>query len=254
MKQCDEIKIYFPEYFDGKLDEKTSVLVTKHLESCEMCRALHSQMQSFLHFTDSFTGIEPPEDMKSEFLEMAGLNEKTSVRIIKLPGWAKAAASVLIVLGTFAVGYFFGSQQNKEVDSLRAEISSMKQEVLLAGLRDYSGPQKIQAVYDISTSGESSSTLVDALVRTMNSDKNVNVRLAAINALSGMMDKNESAKTELINSLSVQENPLLQISLIQVLTESGVKEAKDEIESISNDENTNEQVKEYARNMVKTII
>src|SRR5690606_24931022 len=115
-------------------------------------------------------------------------------------------------------------------------------------------PQKIQAVYNIKSSGQASETLVDALVNTMNSDKNVNVRLAAINALSEMMDKNQKIKTELINSLSVQENPLLQISLIQVLTESGVKEAKDEIESISNNENTNEQVKEYAKNMVKTII
>ena len=88
----------------------------------------------------------------------------------------------------------------------------------------------------------------------MNSDKNVNVRLAAINALSEMMDKNEKIKTELIQSLSVQENPLLQISLIQVLTESGVKEAKDEIESISNNENTDKQVKEIAKSMVKSII
>ena len=88
----------------------------------------------------------------------------------------------------------------------------------------------------------------------MNSDKNVNVRLAAINALSEMMDKNDAIKTELIKSLSVQENPLLQISLIQVLTESGVKEAKDEIESISNNENTDQQVKDYANSMIKTII
>ena len=253
MKQCDEIKIHLPEYIDGKLDKKTSALVKEHLDDCASCQKLHDELQSFLKFTDSFPEIEPPVGMKEEFMEMAELNEKMPARVIKLPGWAKAAASVLIVFGTFAVGYFSGSK-NKEVDNLKAELTSMKQEVMLAGLRDYSGPQKIQAVYDISTSGQSSSTLVDALVHTMNSDKNVNVRLAANNALSVMMDKNETVKTELINSLSVQENPLLQISLIQVLTESGVKEAKDEIESISNNENTNPQVKEYARDMVKTII
>jgi hypothetical protein len=78
--------------------------------------------------------------------------------------------------------------------------------------------------------------------------------LAAINALSEMIDKNETIKTELIRSLSLQENPLLQISLIQVLTESGVKEAKEKIESISNNENTDLQVREYAKNMIKTII
>lgn len=253
MKQCEEIRIHLPEFIDGKLDEKISAVVKEHLESCETCRALHAQMQSFLHFTDSFTEIEPPEDMKSEFMEMAGLNESATEKVLRLPTWAKVAASVLIVAGTFAAGFLSGSK-NKEISNMQAELASMKQEVMLAGLRDYSGPQKIQAVYDISSSGQTSSSLIEALVYTMNSDNNVNVRLAAINALSEMMDNNEKVKTELIKSLSVQDNPLLQISLIQVLTESGVKEAKDEIESISNDENTNEQVKEYARNMVKTII
>jgi hypothetical protein len=100
----------------------------------------------------------------------------------------------------------------------------------------------------------SGDALVDALVNTMNSDKNVNVRLAAINALSGMVKNNEKVKKELIRSLSLQENALLQISLIQVLTESGVKEAKDEIESIVGNEKTDANVKAYAKDMIKIII
>jgi hypothetical protein len=58
----------------------------------------------------------------------------------------------------------------------------------------------------------------------------------------------------LINSLSVQDNPLLQISLIQILTDSGVKEAKKEIESLSNNEKTDENVKKYAQKVVQTMI
>ncbi len=253
MKQCDEIKIHLPEYIDGKLDKVTSALVSEHLENCESCRKLHAELQSFLKFTDSFPEIEPPDGMKEEFIKIAELDEKASVKSFRIPAWAKIAASIIIVLGTFMAGYFSGSK-NTEIENLQSELNSIKQEALLAGLRDYSGPQKIKAVYDIKSTGQASETLVDALVYTMNSDKNVNVRLAAINALSEMMDKNEKIKTELIKSLSVQENPLLQISLIQVLTESGVKEAKDEIESISNNENTDTQVKEYAKNMIKTII
>ena len=69
-----------------------------------------------------------------------------------------------------------------------------------------------------------------------------------------MMDKNNRVKTELIKSLAVQENPLLQISLIQVLTEKGVKEAKQQIETITNNEKTDESVKAYAKDMMKIII
>jgi len=125
--------------------------------------------------------------------------------------------------------------------------------VLLASLRDYTGPQKIEAVYNISNTPNVNNDLIEALVYTMNSDKNTNVRLAAITALSGMMEKNSKIKHELIKSLSIQENPLLQISLIQVLTEKGVKEAKPQIESITNNEKTDESVKAFAKDMMKTI-
>lgn len=253
MMTCNEIKINLPEYIDEKLDERTSALVRRHLENCEPCSNLHSELQSFLQFTDSFPEIEPPEGMKEEFLALVEMENKSLGKTIRFPIWTKVAATVLIVLGTFFTGYLTGSKNNK-ISGLQTEVTSLKQEVLLAGLRDYSGPQKIEAVYSIKTSGHADESLIDALVYTMNSDKNVNVRLAAINALSEMMDKNTSIKTELIKSLSVQKNPLLQISLIQVLTESGVKEAKEEIESISNNENTDQQVKDYAKNMIKTII
>lgn len=251
--ECNEVKINLSEFIDGQLDKAVSMLIEEHLETCNSCRKLHSELQSFLQFTDSLPEIKPPEGMKEEFMEMADLENSAMGRTIKIPAWTKVAAMVLIVLGTFITGYFTGSKKG-EVSELKMEMGQLKQQVLLAGLRDYSGPQKIEAVYNLKTAGVADETLVSALVHTMNTDKNVNVRLAAINALSDMIDKNEIVKAELIHSLSVQENPLLQISLIQVLTESGIKEAKDEIESISNNENTNEQVKEYAKNMVKTII
>jgi len=162
---------------------------------------------------------------------------------------------VVFAFGIYWLGYRIGSRKAEIVQNqLTSELSTQKQQVLLASLRDYTGPQKIEAVYSISNTGNVSDELVNALVYTMNSDKNINVRLAAIGALSGMMDKNKRVKTELIKSLTVQENSLLQISLIQVLTEMGVKEAKGEIENITNNEKTDESVKAYAKDMMKIII
>ncbi|QGY44564.1 hypothetical protein GM418_13095 [Maribellus comscasis] len=252
--KCEEVKINLPEYIDKKLDKDTTEKIGIHIQSCESCRELYSELKSFLKFTDSFPEVEPPGDMKEEFLKLVETNDNfKDKRIIQLPDWIKVAAILIIGAGTFIAGYFTGSE-NTEVAQLQSELNSMKKEVLLAGLKDYSGPQRIEAVHNIKTMGNADDALVNALVYTMNSDKNVNVRLAAINTLSEMMDKNPGIKNELIHSLSLQDNPLLQISLIQVLTESGIKEAKDKIESISKDENTNEQVREYAKSMIKTII
>jgi hypothetical protein len=253
---CEAIKINLPEYIDRKLDEKTREKVEKHLKSCASCRALHEEMRSFLSFMGSVPTPEVPEGMKEEFAErLTDLNiqEKKKVRVI--PMWTKIAAMLVLAFGTYWLGYKTGEHRGEVVQNkLASEVSAQKQQVLLASLRDYTGPQKIEAVYNISNTPNVNNDLIEALVYTMNSDKNTNVRLAAITALSGMMEKNNRIKQELIKSLSIQENPLLQISLIQVLTEKGVKEAKPQIESITNNEKTDESVKAFAKDMMKTII
>jgi HEAT repeat protein len=253
--KCEENKTALPEYIDGKLDKNTSGQIRDHLENCDGCKALFKELNSFLKFVGSFSEIEPPEGMKEEFLELS-VSERIPVRqkVLVIPFWVKVAAVVVLVFGTF-LGYLAGSiEGNARRKQLASQLKSVKQEVSLASLREFTGPQKIEAVYNISASNQASDELIDALVHTMNSDKNVNVRLAAINALSGMINKNKHVKTELIHSLSVQENSLLQISLIQVLTEGGVKEAKEEIESVSKSEKTDESVKVFAKDMIKIII
>ncbi len=253
---CEQIRVNLPEYIDGKPDETTTAEIRNHLESCTSCKAIYEELSSFLGYMNTFPDPELPDGMKEEFMERAFSLEMPDQRKIRvIPLWIKVAAMIVIVFGTYWVGFRVGFRQSEvRSNQLATELHQQKQEVSLASLRDYTGPQKIEAVYSISKSGRVSDELINALVNTMNSDKNVNVRLAAINALSGMMNKNERVKKELIKSLSVQENSLLQISLIQVLTESGVKEAKDEIESITNNKKTDESVKAYAKDMIKIII
>ena len=252
---CDEVKINLPEYIDGKLDKSTREKVEIHLESCSGCKAQLKEMYSFLAFMNSVPNPEVPEGMKDEFVNMlAGLDIQEKKKVRMMPLWSKIAAMVVLMFGTYWLGYKIGTFKSEAVQKqLASEVSEQKQQVLLASLRDLTGPQKIEAVYNASSSTNVNDDLIDALVHTMNSDKNANVRLAAISALSGMMEKNNRIKQDLIRSLAVQENPLLQISLIQVLTEKGVKEAKPQIESITNNEKTDESVKAFAKDMMKAI-
>lgn len=254
--RCEEVKINLPEYIDQRLDGKIAETIGHHLESCKECRDLHLELEMFLDFTDNLEDIEPPSGMKAEFLKMmeTEILQKPKV-VVMVPSWLKVAAIVLFALLTYTTGYYLGSVKGDEkLKALQVALNQTKQQVSLASLQDFTGPQKIEAVYNISQSGQTGDALIEALVNTMNTDKNVNVRLAAINALTGMIGKNQRVKNELIRSLSLQNNPLLQISLIQVLTESGVKEAKDEIESMSRSEKTDEKVKAFAKDMIKIII
>lgn len=250
---CNEVEINLPEFIDQKLDTNTATEVKAHIQTCESCRKTYNEFHSFLKFSDSFPEIEAPADMKDEFLMMLE-NEAPKAKVRKLvPDWIKVAAAILIAFGTFAAGYFSGNN-GAETKMLRTQMETLKQQVLLAGLQDYSGPQKIEAVYNVAHVRNANTDLLDALVYTLNSDKNVNVRLAALSVLSDMIPSNENVKNELIRSLLVQDDPLLQISLIQALTQAGVKEAKENIERISGNKDTDPNVKDFAENMVKTII
>ena len=67
--KCEEVNVNLPEYIDRKLDETTSVAIRKHLESCPSCKALHSELSSFLNYMDSFPAPEVPEGMKKNLKE-----------------------------------------------------------------------------------------------------------------------------------------------------------------------------------------
>lgn len=250
--KCENVNIYLPEYIDEKLDTIKTEAIKSHLDTCKACQSLHKEMQSFLSFADNMPKVEPPADMKDEFMEMAEINVNPEKRVIYLPGWLKVAAVMVFAMLTYAGGYLT-PKGDTNTAFLESELLKLKQDVIRAELQDVSGPQKIQAVYSAQQISNPGNQLLNALVQTMNTDKNVNVRLAAINALSGQLE-NQQVKDALIQSLTIQDNPLLQISLIQVLTESGIKEAKDKIESISNSDDTDPNVKTFARDMVKTII
>lgn len=253
---CEEIKMHLPEYIDGRLDKEKESIIRVHLEGCSRCSQEMQEMEGFLSFLGKMPRAKAPADMADEFaalMDSAELNGYKRSHFI--PVWAKIAASVLLVLGTFAGGYFSGIQKNSLVQQrMAADLSAQKQQLMLASLRDYTGPQKIEAVYSISNTKEISGDLVDALVNTMNRDRNANVRLAAIMALAGMVEKENRVKDELIRSLAIQENPLLQISLIQVLTEKGIREARQPIENMTNNEKTDASVKAFAKDMIKVII
>lgn len=252
--KCEEVKLNLPAYIDRILDEKAASEIRRHLESCAECSGLHADFESFLEFAGTMPAIEPPAGMKSEFLKMLDTEMPARQKRVLMPVWLQVAAVLAIAIITYSGGYYFGAEKNhSQQQLLQAELNQTKQRLLLTSLQEMTGPQKIDAVYSISQLSHTGDELINALVNTMNSDKNDNVRLAAINALSGMAAQNPRVKTELIRSLSLQDNSLLQISLIQVLTEMGAKEARPGIEQILNSDNTDENVKKFAKDMIKVI-
>lgn len=119
-------------------------------------------------------------------------------------------------------------------------------QVMFAGLSDMDSPaSRIAAASGAYKLAGSGNDIVDALVETLNTDPNANVRLAALDGLNRFY-RESYVRRKLLASLKKQQDPVVQIALINLLThirESGILE---ELEKIAGDDNTQKAVKDCA--------
>lgn len=119
-------------------------------------------------------------------------------------------------------------------------------QVMFAKLNNSESPgQRIMGVEQAYKLQSTDKEIVDVLVKTMNTDPNTNVRLAALDALSQFHRVNY-VKQQLIASLKIQKDPMVQIGLIQLLT--GMKQTVilNDLEKIANDDSVLKEVRDQA--------
>jgi len=119
-------------------------------------------------------------------------------------------------------------------------------------LNDESASERLRAVNYVEEIGTPDKKIVAALINTINTDKNVNVRLAALNAMN-KFSGSQAVRDSLVASLSKQTEPIMQIVLINMLTESKEQKARAPIEKILLDKNVLPPVKEIAQKGLKQL-
>lgn len=87
--------------------------------------------------------------------------------------------------------------------------------------------------------------VVDVLVRILDNDPNTNVRLAALDGLARFY-RDDYTRKKLLMSLKKQTNPVVQISLIGLLTRMKESGILSELEKIVENKNTQKTVKDCA--------
>jgi hypothetical protein len=87
--------------------------------------------------------------------------------------------------------------------------------------------------------------IIKVLVKTMNNDPNSNVRLAALEALS-KYHREPYVKKQLIESMTLQKDPVVQIALIEFLSKLRNTNIKNALQKIAEDNNTDKPVKDQA--------
>ncbi|SFG79519.1 hypothetical protein [Pedobacter insulae] len=120
---------------------------------------------------------------------------------------------------------------------------------LLAAYRNLtdssSASTRLAAILEIQESTMMSYDIIDKLTQTLNHDSNSNVRLAALNLMSKYAQDNY-VNNAFMTSLSNQSDPLLQLNLIQLLSQTDNPKLDDKLYALANDPTTFAQVKDQA--------
>jgi len=164
-----------------------------------------------------------------------------------------AFALTLLFIG-FLGGYWLSKPQEKsEVASLTREVSDLKEMVMLSLLEKESATDRLKAVSLSNEMDNASKKVTAALLQTLNEDLNVNVRLAALDALRPYT-RDSQVREELIRSITIQDSPLVQVALAELMVALQEKKSVKELEKLLKDEQTPKEIKERIQESIQTLI
>jgi hypothetical protein len=160
--------------------------------------------------------------------------------------WRVAWSIALVALGTY-LGLQLGSAKSNSQDltPLHAELTNMRQMVALSMLQQQSASQRLEGVTWTRREGQLDPQVLTALMHTLRYDASVDVRLAALDALSRHAGQPQVRKT-VVDALQEQQSPLVQVALIDQLVEWRDTEAAPRLEQLRQMPNLNPTVRQRA--------
>ncbi len=163
------------------------------------------------------------------------------------PAYNWAYATFLIIIGGM-IGFFVKVPNNQEVTSqneikqLSSEVQEMKQMMMLSMLENPTATERLKAVSYTQELSTVDDKVIDALLTTLNSDPNENVRLVTVEALVELAD-NPKVRKGLVQSLMKQDSPLVQVALADAMVRLQEKSSVKQFKKLLQKEDLNDAVK-----------
>ena len=249
---CDQANKLIVDSLMGELGGQERRELDQHLASCQSCRHEAAGVEGLwqdLGDMDETRQEVPTEKLTRRFRLALADFEDDSLETTRRPGfaewwaglwsarpaWQAAFAASMLLLGVLVgTGLTSGRASRSEIDQLRAEMNTMSRAVTVSLLDHQSVAERLRAVSWSRMAGSDDQVLT-ALLDSARQDPNVNVRLAAVDALAAHAHT-VPVRRGLLETLDVEESPLVQAALLQAvagdrglrngelrkLTESGV--------------------------------
>jgi hypothetical protein len=241
-------------FLTGDLDERAAASMRDHLASCPSCRGELESLRDVWQSLASVPDELPGPRLAERFYEMLDGAERIESRISDpnraragsrrgLPdrlGWLiprHPAVQFAIGLAVLIVGAFIGyglrenGAKNDEMAQLREEVHSVSRLLIVSLLQQQTASERLQGVSWTYKVGDHDPEITGALLQALDQDPNVNVRLAALDALSRNLG-DPGVRGGLVKAIERQSSPLIQLAILDVMVKSDIKESGDALRQI----------------------
>ena len=259
--KCEQMTELLPDYLQQTLPADSRKLVEQHLQTCVECRddvaiwnklsllpseepspALRERFEAMLQAYRSGrdqTGIaSSSREPRASFWD--------SLRWLRSPAGAVAWTMAVLVLG-----FYIGNRQpastshSQELAQMHSELTNMRQLVALSMLQQESASGRLEGVTWTRREEKLEPQVLSALLHTLRFDPSVDVRLAALDALSRHSAQPQVRKS-VVDSLPEQQSPLMQVALIDQMVQWRDSEAAQRLQTLRRDPKLNPTVRQRA--------
>jgi hypothetical protein len=223
-------------YVSGNLDEPSMRLIKEHLSTCDECGREYAMLSRIWEGLGRLPDEQPGESLTNSFYSMLKGYEHAAHDSDRMAGrlrgvrsavrtWFAAPAIqvgfgiVMLIVGLFLGRFLNGSVTDaREVSQLRDEVRQLGNLLTVSLLQQQSASERLKGVSWSQRAGASDAEIIDVLIQTMKYDPNVNVRLAALDALTRDLNQ-PRVRQEIIQTFPAQASPLMQAAMVDVLVQ-----------------------------------
>jgi len=271
---CQQLEQLLPDYLQNALSPTQTAEVERHCEHCASCAQdivvwkklstlpqeapsteSRQRFDAMMHaYSTTVAEAAAASARATAIANIAAPQSATTkpawnfIEWLRSPFGAVAWSAALLLIGLYA-GTHLGNRtttaSSDEIASLHAEVTSMRQLVALSMLQQQSASERLQGVSWSTREDHLDPQVQAALMRTLRSDGSVDVRLAALDALSRHSSQ-PLVRKNVLDALQDQQSPLVQVAMIDQLTEWRDPGAAQHLKLLEQTPNLNPAVKQRA--------
>ena len=258
----EKIEQLIDKFNNNMLTEAEQLQIESLIESGQLDFTSLAGMDNLETRVSKLSFPDPSPALDDRFYQMLALQKQKAVRFDwnTFFSWPQLApklafAAVALVFGLL-VGYLVrpGSPASTtEMQALTQQVTDLKEMMMLSLLEKESATDRLKAVSLTQDMPAVSEKVTSALIQTLNEDENVNVRLAALDALKPYV-RDSAVREQIVRSISKQTSPLVQLALADLMAQLQVKSSAKELKKIIESDGTPTEVKKRIQENLKVLI